>query len=54
MISIHPNFVEAIRDPIDKNDLLNFMPRSFAILLANSPKKSGCVLEELENKDDKT
>ena len=45
MISIHPNFVEAIRDPIDKNEFLNFMPRSFAILLANSPNKSDCVLK---------
>ena len=45
MISIRTNFVETIRDPIDKNDFLNFMPRSFAILLANSPKKSGCVLK---------
>ena len=54
MISIYPNFVEAIWNPIDKNDFLNFMPRSFALLLANSPKKIGCVLKELENKDNKT
>ena len=54
MISIHPNFVEVVRDPIDKNEFLNFMPRSFAILLANSSKKSDCVIKELENKDDNT
>src|SRR3989337_1396330 len=47
MISIHPNFVEVVRDPIDKNEFLNFMPRRFAILLANSSKKSDCVIEEL-------
>ena len=40
MISIHPDFVEVIRDPISKNNFLNFMPRNFAILLAKSSKKS--------------
>ena len=54
MISVHPNYVEVARDPIDKNEFLNFMPRNFAILLANSSKKSDCVIEELEEKDDKT
>ena len=30
------------------------MTRNFAILLAKSSKKSDCVIEELENKDDNT
>ena len=54
MISIHLDFVEVIRDPNNKNDFLNFMPRNFAILLAKSSNKSDCVIEELEAKDDNT
>ena len=54
MISIHSDFVEVIRDPFGKNEFLNFMPRSFAILLAKSSNKSDCVIEELRNKDDNT
>ena len=54
MISIHPDFVEVARDPFDKNEFLNFMPRNFAILLAKSSKKSDCVIEELGAKDDNT
>ena len=54
MISIHPDFVEVIGDPINRNDFLNFMPRNFAILLSKTSKKSNCVIEELEAKDDKT
>ena len=29
MISIHPNFIEVIRDPFCKNKFFNLMPRSF-------------------------
>ena len=54
MIIIHPNFVEVARDPVDKNEFLAFMPRSFPILLAKSSKISDCVIEEFDTKDDNT
>ena len=31
MISIHPDFVEVIRDPFCKNEIFKFTPRSIAI-----------------------
>ena len=55
MISIHPNFVEVIRDPFCKNEIFKFTPRSIAIkgLYAKYLKDSKCLIEELD-KDDKT
>ena len=55
MISIHPDFVEVIRDPFCKNEIFKFTPRSIAIegLYAKSLKDSKCLIEELD-KDDKT
>ena len=55
MISIHPDFVEAIRDPFGKNEFFKFVPRSIVIenLFAQSLKNSKCLIEELD-KDDKT
>ena len=55
MISIHPNFVEAIRDPFVKNEFFKFVPRSIVIenLYAKSLRDSKCLIEEM-NKDDKT
>ena len=54
MISIHPNFVEVIRDPTCKNELFNLFPRSIVIenLYGKSLKNSKCLIEELETKDD--
>jgi hypothetical protein len=56
MISVHPNFVDMIKEPIYKNKILDFVPRS--VIVGNSyvepPKISGCVIEELETKDDNT
>ena len=56
MISIHPDFVEIIRDPIYKNGFFGFLPRSVVIknMHAKSLKKSSCVIEELKTKDDNT
>ena len=56
MISIHPDFVEVIRDPFGKNEFYKFVPRSIIIenLYAKSPKNPKCLIEELENKDDNT
>ena len=56
MISIHPDFVEIIRDPIYKNEFFGFLPRSviFKNMHTKSLKKSSCVIEELKTKDDNT
>ena len=55
MISIHPHFVEMIRDPFCKNEIFEFIPRSVVIenLYAKSLRDSKCLIEELD-KDDKT
>ena len=55
MISIHPDFVEVIRDPFCKNEIFEFIPRSVVIenLYAKSLGDSKCLIEELD-KDDKT
>ena len=55
MISVHPDFVEVIRDPFCKNEIFEFIPRSVVIenLYAKSLKDSKCLIEELD-KDDKT
>ena len=56
MISIHPNFIEVIRDPLCKNKFFNLVPRSVVVenLYAKSLKNSKCSTEELEDKDGKT
>ena len=56
MISIHPDFVEVIRDPTCKNEFFNLFHRSIVIenLYAKSLKNSKCLIEELETKDDNT
>ena len=56
MISIHPYFVEVIKDPIGKNEFFKLVPRSIVIenLYAKSLKISKCLIEELETKDDNT
>ena len=55
MISIHPNFIEVIRDPFCENKFFIIMPRSIASenLYAKSLKNHKCSIEELD-KDDKT
>ena len=55
MISIHPDFVEVIRDPFCKNGIFEFIPRSVVIenLYAKSLRDSKCLIEELD-KHDKT
>ena len=52
MISIHPDFVEVIRDPTCKNGFLKLVPRSIVIqnLYAKSLKNSKCLIEDSENK----
>ena len=56
MISIHPDFVEIVRDPIYKNEFFGIFPRSVVIesMHAKFLKKSSCVIEELKTKDDNT
>jgi hypothetical protein len=54
MISIHPDFVEVIKDPTCKNEFFNIVPRGIVIenLYARSLKNNKCLIEELEIKDD--
>ena len=56
MISIHPDFVEVMKDPTCKNEFFNLTPRSITIenMHAKSLKNIGCVIDELETKDDNT
>ena len=56
MITIHPNFVEVIKDSTCKNEFFKLVPRSIVIenLYAKSLKNSKCLIEELETKDDNT
>ena len=56
MISIHPNFVEVAKDPTCKNEFFNLIPRSIIVenTHAKPLKNTGCVIEELETKDDNT
>jgi hypothetical protein len=56
MISLHPNFIDIIKKPIHESKFLNFVPRSVMIRnsYARPLRKSGCVIEELETKDDNT
>ena len=55
MISIHPDFVEVLKDPFCKNEIFEIIPRSVVIenLYAKSLRDSKCLIEELD-KDDKT
>jgi hypothetical protein len=56
MISVHPNFIDMIKEPIYENKFLNFVPRSVIVRnsYVKSPRKSACVIEDLETKDDNT
>ena len=56
MISVHPNFIDIIKEPIVGNKFLNFIPRSVVVkdMHDNSPRKHGCIIEELDLKDDNT
>ena len=56
MFSVHPDFVEVIKDPIWKNDFFKLVPRSIVIknLYAKSLKNSKCLIEELETEADNT
>ena len=55
-ISIHPDFIEVIRDPTRKNEFLKLVPRSIVVenIYAKYLKNSKCFIEELGNKDDNT
>ena len=55
MISIHPDFVEVIREPFCKNEIFEFIPRSVVIenLYDKSLRDSKCLIEDVD-RDDKT
>ena len=54
MISVHPDFIGIIKEPIHKSKILDFVPRSVMTrnTYVKSIRKNGCVIEELETKDD--
>ena len=53
MISIYPSFINMIKEPILTNEFIDFLPRSVIINKPNEiPTKYGCVIEELNTKDD--
>jgi hypothetical protein len=56
MISVHPNFINLIKEPIYENKFLSFFPRSVIVknMYAKTPRKHGCVINELYMKDDNT
>ena len=55
MISVHPNFINIIREPIATSEFLDFLPRSMIIdKTKESPRVYKCAIEELHTKDDNT
>ena len=56
MICVYPDFIRLMKVPIYENKFLNFVPTSMIIknIHAKPPRKCGCVIEELETKDDNT
>ena len=56
MISVHPNFVDLIKEPITENKFLNFVPRNVIItnMYDKPPRKHVCVIEELDLEDENT
>jgi hypothetical protein len=56
MISVHPNFIEIIKEPMIENQFLNFVPRNIIIknMFSKTARESGCMIEELDSKEDKT
>ena len=56
MISVHPNFIDLIKEPIYENKFLTFVPRSVIVknMYAKTPRKHGCVIKELDMKYDNT
>ena len=54
-ISVHPNFLYIIKEPIATNEFLDFLPRSLIIdKTKESPKDYKCVIEELHTEDGNT
>ena len=54
-ISIHPNFLDIIKEPIVTNESLDILPRSLIIYKTKeSPKIHKCVIKYLHAKDDNT
>ena len=54
-ISVHPNFLDIIKEPIVTNEFLDFLPRSLIINKNKEPPRGYvCSIEELHTKDDNT
>jgi hypothetical protein len=55
MISVYPNFIDIIKEPVHKSKILDFVPKSVMMnTCVKSSRRNGCVIEELETKDDNT
>jgi hypothetical protein len=55
MISVHPNFINIIKEPIATSEFLDFLPRSMTIdKTKESPRVYKGAIEELHTKDDNT
>ena len=54
-ISVHPNFLDIIKEPIVTNEFLNFLLRSLIIYKTKeSPKNHECVINGLNTEDENT
>ena len=54
-ISIHPNFLDIIKEHIVMNESVDFLPRCLIIYKTKeSPKSHKCVIKDLHAKDDNT
>ena len=54
-ISIHPNFLNIIKEPIVTNEFPDFLPRCLIVYKTKeSPKNHKCVIEELHTEDENT
>ena len=54
-ISVHPNFLDIIKEPFATNEFLDFLPRSLIINKnKETPKGYKCSIEELHTKEDNT
>ena len=54
-ISVHPNFLDIVKEPFATNEFLDFLPRSLIISKNKKPPKGyKFSTEELHTKDDNT
>ena len=55
MISVHPNFINIIKEPFATNEFFGYVPRSLMInKKKETPKDDRCLIEGLPTKDGNT